>query len=602
MLELANVTTKDGCLRKVSLHIQREDIHIIAALDTAVMESCYRLLTLRETPLTGSVTIDERPCRTADIRYISAGKGNVVRELTVAQNVIGLTRRAGGLYRRRSVEEECQSLIDQFAFPIKAHAALSTMDTEGHRLVELLRCYVQKPEVLVLNELMSVFSVRNIVKVKELLSAMSLRGTHVIYLTRKAEDVFHLGDAITVLQQGQAVGTFRKEDILQEPNRLYRMLLGDDSIFSDEQMTVTGSPVDVLDIVRIGRQCIFAQESVGNALCKYAHMTEEYFGNGRCVIYLMNSDGSASFSRYFSFEHQWEEMPITGSGTLTQILRQKDLLTIMPWESSIHTQARGFENGTFLYAKIQSGDEDAGLLQVAFPNHYTPKKKDMEYLGVTTGEIAVLFNNTRLIGRSALMQEGHHRIKNNLQLVTSMLLLYKTKYRNSGRSVFELSDLEELIDTTIRRIQGIAAIHDLLSKPTVLNDVISFRSILDEIRHFYENEIQTEVNYDAVPVISHARATSFALVLNELIANSVKHNHGKADLRCRIEIAIRDGNVYLDYRDNGVGFPPDASQSKTGIGSLLIRSIIQSELNGTIENYNDQGACTKISFATASTF
>ena len=105
-----------------------------------------------------------------------------------------------------------------------------------------------------------------------------------------------------------------------------------------------------------------------------------------------------------------------------------------------------------------------------------------------------------------------------------------------------------------------------------------------------------------MPVISHARATSFALVLNELIANSVKHNHGKADLRCRIEIAIRDGNVYLDYRDNGVGFPPDASQSKTGIGSLLIRSIIQSELNGTIENYNDQGACTKISFATASTF
>lgn len=596
MLEISNATVSDGSLKNVSLRIQQRDIHMIAALDTEVLEGVYRILSLKEKPVSGEITLNGKPYASSAVRYISADTGNVVRELTVAQNVIGLVRRPCGIYRRKAVEKQCQELIDQFAFPIKAHMMLRSMDTEGLRLVELLRCYVQKPDVLVLNELLNVFSVRNIVRVKELLTAMSLQGTHVIYLTRKAEDVFNLGDAITVLRQGQVAGSFRKEEILQRPDRFYRMLLGEDNIFSDEQMAVSNTSFDVLDIIRIGRQCIFAQESVGNTLCKYAHLTERYFGDVRCVIYLINSDSNRSFSRYFAFEHQWDEMPITGENTLRQILRQKDMIAIMPWESSIHTQAKGFENGTFLYAKIQSGDEDAGLLQVAFPEHYTPVKKDMEYLGVATGEIAVLFNNTRLIGRSALMQEGHHRIKNNLQLVTSMLMLYKAKYRNSGRDVFTLGEVEELIDTTVKRVKGIAAIHDLLSKPAILNDLISFRSVLDEIRRFYEDEIHVEVNYDAVPVLSHARATSFALVLNELISNSVKHNQGKPDLKCRMEIAAHDGRIILEYRDNGAGFPPDSSQSKTGIGSLLIRSIVQAELNGTMENFNDGGACTRIGF------
>lgn len=598
MLEFSHVTSGSaGGLQNVDLRIQQGDIHTITVVDTETLEECFQLLTRRKAPLEGRIALDGTPYEAVDsIEFASADCEHVIHELTVAQNVVGLTQKKGGIYRRRAAERTCQELIDQFAFSLRAGETLQHASAEDIRITELLRCYVRQPKVLILNELLNVFSVRNIIKVKELLLHMHLSGTYIVYLTRKLDDVFNLGDAVTVLREGVVVDTFRKQEVLAHPNQFYRALLGGSSIFPDEQFAADSENFDILDVIRIGTQCIFAQETTGNALCKYAHLTEQYFHDTRCVIYLVNTDGT-SFSPYFAFEHQKDEIPFTDTQTLLHFFHQKDFLSISPMEPCVHTPARGFQGGTFLYARIEAGSETAGLLQVAFPSRHTITKKDMDYLHITCDEIAMLFKNTRLIGRSALMQEGHHRIKNNLQLIISMLLLYKMQFQKSGKETYQLEDMEHLIDTTVRRVQSIAAIHDLLSRSSVLDDLITFRSILGELRRFYQNLIQINVDLQSAPVISHAKATSFALVLNEMIANSVKHNPDVPNLCCWIDIDTRDGTVILNYRDNGRGFPEGESGTGTGIGSLLIRSIVHAELGGTIENFNGNGACTRICFS-----
>ena len=191
-----------------------------------------------------------------------------------------------------------------------------------------------------------------------------------------------------------------------------------------------------------------------------------------------------------------------------------------------------------------------------------------------------------LVSKDATIREIHHRVKNNLQTISSLL-------RVQGRRL-ESVEAKLAIDESVRRIRAIALVHETLasesSDDVSLAEVASMlaRTVQDSFTS-PERPIRFEVHGDAGLVPSDV-VTRLAVVLNELLQNTVDHAfpadlpfaEGRVGL---VEILLsRDAeHIRMMVRDDGVGVPDDFdSSSQGGLGVSIIRALATSELGGEI--------------------
>jgi two-component sensor histidine kinase len=195
--------------------------------------------------------------------------------------------------------------------------------------------------------------------------------------------------------------------------------------------------------------------------------------------------------------------------------------------------------------------------------------------------------------KEVMLKEIHHRVKNNLQIMTSLLNLQQHRIADTG--------IRELFAATQRRIRSMALVHEKLYHSSDLAVIA-----MEDYVHAIAEELLRAVGKPGV-VISSAKtdvsmgvdhAIPCGLILNELLTNSLMH--GFPDGRTG-EIAVsvtREGpDVYLlVVRDNGVGFPAtfDMKLSDT-LGLLIIRSLVD-QLDGSYETVNNGGAMTVVRF------
>ena len=575
-------------LYNVSLQLRQSDFNVITMLDTGTLEAVQGLLVCETQPTDGSISIDGMPYdRTLSIGCITPVQTHLIEAFTAAQNIYGMRR--GAIFNWRRAERECDDLISRFNFDFSGNVPVEKLNWERRKIVEFLRAYVEQPKVLVLSEMFGIFSFENILHIKQLLTEMRAKGTYIILLTRKYEDIFKMGDTVAVLRYGYLIDSFDRNEVLQHPQRLYEALLGGSTLFAAEQFSPSDGGIDVLDVVRIGTQCMLSQENANSAFQKYARLTEQYFGDARCTLYVKPLRTQNRFEPYYCNQYLPEQVPLTKNDAIGKIFALEEPLTFMPFDPGIHSRVEDFPYTDILYQPIRQDDVCCGVLQVSFLKPHVLSNKDSDYLRTVSDEIFLILDNCRLMGHSSHLQESHHRIKNNLQLITSMLMLQKSCYAASGRDSFSLREVEQLIDTITARVQSMAAIHNLLSRRDVVDGIITVSAIFDELFRFYQDMIDIRVDSGIDAPISQHSASSLALVMNELINNSVKHNQGREGLACRIAVRKQDGLIEIAYRDNGRGFPEEALQN--GVGMTVIRTIVQAEFWGSIRTYNDGGAC-----------
>ncbi|WDV45102.1 sensor histidine kinase [Clostridiaceae bacterium M8S5] len=181
-----------------------------------------------------------------------------------------------------------------------------------------------------------------------------------------------------------------------------------------------------------------------------------------------------------------------------------------------------------------------------------------------------------LILRSVAIKEIHHRVKNNLQTIASLLNLQSRRIDNKV--------VKKAFNESISRILSIAITHELLAQKGV--DDIDIKTILSRLKDtttVYSippgKNIQIKVIGDSITVNSD-KATSIALIVNELLQNSV--DHGFADREeGNIEILIQKGCLYssISVIDNGVGFNTQ-SASKGHLGQKIVEQIVKDKLSG----------------------
>ena len=215
-----------------------------------------------------------------------------------------------------------------------------------------------------------------------------------------------------------------------------------------------------------------------------------------------------------------------------------------------------------------------------------------------------------LLGKDVAIREVHHRVKNNLQTISSLLRL-QARRLPKGEARHALEEAE-------RRIRSIAVVHEILSRDTA--DEVDFNDILPSLVRMAEDLSNTaspvRVTWSGEAGQMGAQiATPLAVALNELLQNAVEHafafrgeaggepGQGSGGLGAdtaeqplvRISFTRRGAELVIEIRDNGEGLPPGFSiATATSLGLLIVRGLVNSQLGGTIEMYNDGGAVVEL--------
>ena len=178
---------------------------------------------------------------------------------------------------------------------------------------------------------------------------------------------------------------------------------------------------------------------------------------------------------------------------------------------------------------------------------------------------AVALEHGRAVMRGVLAQEIHHRVKNNLQTVASLLRL-----QASAEGV----DPREALEHSVNRILAIAAVHEALTEQR--EEDVELAELIDRLRAMLVQGIgggrEVEASLEQVSLAGN-RATALALVFSELLQNALEHGAG----RIEIELAQRNGDVVLAIADEGGG----TDGARDGTGLSIVRALVADELQGS---------------------
>ncbi len=205
---------------------------------------------------------------------------------------------------------------------------------------------------------------------------------------------------------------------------------------------------------------------------------------------------------------------------------------------------------------------------------------DRALLQAIAHHAAVALEHGRMALRGVLAQEIHHRVKNNLQTVASLLRL---QARVDG------VDPRKALGDSVNRILAIAAVHEVLTEHR--EDTVDLAELLERLRATLVQGLVsgTEVTAELEEVeLAGQRATALALVFSELLGNALEHGGRQVAIR----LGRRDGMAVLSISDNGKGI----AGSSEGTGLSIVRALVGDELRGSISLVDDAGLRAEVVF------
>lgn len=195
--------------------------------------------------------------------------------------------------------------------------------------------------------------------------------------------------------------------------------------------------------------------------------------------------------------------------------------------------------------------------------------------------------------KTILLQEVHHRVKNNLAVTSGLLYMQRVSTDNP--------EIENLLGESERRIKTMTLIHELLYSSSDLSSIpideyiVSLVNLIQKSLDPQEN-IEVNISSDSF-AINVTQAVPCALILNELISNSYKHAFKETGTGL-IDISVTQKNEEIEFSvsDNGKGIPEDfLGENGTSLGLTIVRTLIR-QVDGTFEIKNDRGTFAHFQF------
>lgn len=186
--------------------------------------------------------------------------------------------------------------------------------------------------------------------------------------------------------------------------------------------------------------------------------------------------------------------------------------------------------------------------------------------------------------KNAMIQEVHHRVKNNLQTIAGLLRMQKRRVKSEEAKL--------ALDEALNRILSVAVIHEFLSSGG--SNIINIKDVCGRIISQFQMgmlnpEQQIRIDLTAETIFLPARqATACSLIINELLQNSVEHGFEiKQQGVIQVNLADNGDEVMITVADDGDGVPEDFRlENSSSLGLQIIKTLVESDLKGRIRLSN----------------
>ena len=221
------------------------------------------------------------------------------------------------------------------------------------------------------------------------------------------------------------------------------------------------------------------------------------------------------------------------------------------------------------------------------------KASDVEFAIIIRDETWRWEQEQALILKSVAIKEMHHRVKNNLQTIASLLRLQMRRTKNE--------ETKEVLGESMNRILSIASTHEVLSQSGV--DEVMLGAVINNIRNYtlryFENPLCADIVIEGDDfAVDSDIATSIAMVVNELLQNSFKYafndREGDGD-KGLVRINVTHGDLYskIQVVDNGSGFDVDAIDMSS-LGLSIVQTLVKDKLKGNLEMESDKNGTSAV--------
>lgn len=197
--------------------------------------------------------------------------------------------------------------------------------------------------------------------------------------------------------------------------------------------------------------------------------------------------------------------------------------------------------------------------------------------------------------KTAMIREVHHRVKNNLQTIAALLRMQARRC--------ESGEVQQALQEGINRILSVAVVHEFLSYQE--QNAVSLKEvagkIVRQIRQGVmdpEKRIHIELSGSEV-LLPAQQATSCALIINELLLNSVEHGfEGRNSGTITVQFDDENSHIVISVKDDGTGLPSHFDIHDTSsLGLQIVRTLVQDDLKGVFHLVNsDSGVQAKVMF------
>jgi two-component sensor histidine kinase len=196
--------------------------------------------------------------------------------------------------------------------------------------------------------------------------------------------------------------------------------------------------------------------------------------------------------------------------------------------------------------------------------------------------------------KTAMIQEIHHRVKNNLQTIAALLRL---QARRTGDE-----RVADQLRESIGRILSIAVVHEFLShdETSAINIHEVANRILAEVRSGVldsTSNISLVLEGTRTFTLPAQQATSCALIINELVQNAVEHAFRPDESgTIVVRLAERGDSLCLEIQDDGRGVPDGFAPAEGGLGLQIVQTLVHEDLKGDFQLLNGSGTTAVVSF------
>jgi two-component sensor histidine kinase len=192
-----------------------------------------------------------------------------------------------------------------------------------------------------------------------------------------------------------------------------------------------------------------------------------------------------------------------------------------------------------------------------------------------------------------LNRELNHRVKNNLQIINSLLSIQASRLKDSGN--------REILKECQHRVRAIALVHQRLCGGTNLAQIdlaAYFRQLVQELFRSYfvgTGKVTPRIVVDET-AMNIDRLVPCALIVNELVCNAFKYAFPEGQSgEVRVEVHRDQSNVCLTVADDGIGFSPTDSTRRDRVGLQIVQALVE-QLSGKIQWENGRGTSATIIF------